>query len=208
MRGRGRKLHFPATRLLQAVPTEVVAFTTLLATALGTVFAPINLLLLLLWVVAVLLDQASGMIKAYLTTPAGEAWFRGDIAAQGFAKKGLVAVGFAVAGSVDVALLHLGNMGAAVGDLTPITKGALAYALIAVWGSILKNVAIVKEARGMVEFILRRADAAKLGHEPPVRRSYDPIAVAMEHELTTTDGRPFSDAVQEKDRAEEEGRKP
>lgn len=183
-----------------AVPPETVAFGALVATAIGTVLGPVNLILIGLWVLAVICDQLAGMIKAYLLAPKGTPWFDGDIAFRGFLRKGLIALGLVIAGSIDVALLHLGTMGEAVGELTPITKGALAYALIAVWGSVLRNVAIVKEARGMAEFIFRRMDAAKLGHEPPVRReSYDPAAVRVEEQLETTDGRSFRDAALERD---------
>lgn len=50
---------------------------------------------------------------------------------------------------------------------------------------------------GVAEFIRRRQDEARLGHEPPQDRDYDAAAIAMEEELETPDGTPFRDAVRD-----------
>lgn len=165
---------------LQTTP-ENVTLAAMLAAAAGTVFAPMNVLLGILWIIAVVADQLSGMLRAYVEAAPGEDWFRWDKVVQGLARKGLVLMALIVAGSIDVALAHLGTFGDAIEDITPLTKGALAYALLAVWGSILQNAARVKEARGLAEFIARRLDQANLGgQEPPVRRHYDPTALQYE----------------------------
>jgi hypothetical protein len=190
----------PHRLIKQALPTaEVVGFLTVLSTALSVVVNGVNLFLVSVLVVAMLADQAAGMLKAVVVAPKGQPWYDGDKMMRGAAKKGLVIIGVVIAGTVDMVLMHMPGFDTIVEQLTPVSKGALAYFIVGQWASALRNVAVVQEARAGVEFIVRRMDAAKLGHEPPARRQYDPPAVEEEHTLETPDGTPFYDAAHRRD---------
>lgn len=171
---------------LQLPVDSAVTLTALLATSFGTVFESVNVLLFLLFVLAIFLDQLSGILKAIVVTPKNEHWFDGTKFLQGGAKKGLLIVGVVMAGSIDIAIIHFPGYPAELGDWSPITKVVLAYMLIGLWGSIIKNISIVKEAKLATSFLLRKMDTMQLGGEPPMRRSYD--RRAKEYEETYVDG--------------------
>jgi len=191
-------------RLLQQVRSTATAEPATLGAvvtmALATVVNGVNVFLFLLLLVAFIADQISGILKAIIVTPKGAKWYDGQVFMRGAAKKGLIVVAVLVAASMDMALTYLPAFGDLSRDLSPVTKIALVYFLIGQWTSALRNVAVVKDARAGVEFMIRRMDAAKLGHEPPLRRDYDAAALKEELTLPTNDGRAFRDVAVHIDR--------
>lgn len=184
------------------VDTLAVSLVASTAMAFNAVLTPMNAVLAFSMIVLVALDVVVGTATAYLESKPGEDWFSWDTLRRGAVKKLILICLIGVAIAVDAAF------SAAFGDifskLTPATKYALSHAIIAQVVSIAKNARIVKELRPLAAFLLRRMDAANLGEEPPVRRSgYDFEAVRVEEQMTTKDGRKFSDAAIAADKAQE-----
>lgn len=184
-------------RIAQA-DNVAVPLLAAVAAAFSSAVTVVNAVLAIVLVGLVTLDVVAGTLAAYLESEPGEEWFDWDKLARGWARKFVLACLVLTCWLLDVAFA------AAFSDLfdayTPITKYGLAHAIVAQAASITKSASLIRELRPLAAFIMRRMDAARLGHEPPVRRAaYDPDAVRLERELETTDGRSFHEAAHERD---------
>lgn len=167
---------------LQHVPIDTVAAALTAATLSSVVLelvAPANLILVVLFVVAVLVNFLAGVLRSFaLHRRGGEdgKWFSASRATFGVIKKFALALFIPLAGVVDGTFM-VAEATRAVAELTPITKGVLAGLIGAqvIGAARSLHYVVGDDAIPALAVLLRAIDRAHAGGEPPHRRVTDPV---------------------------------